>query len=176
MNSAWRLPATMNSEPKLPTMKNQTEIGTSTATAPAMSRSTKPAATIPRSTTATCFSHAEYVVVKMMYVAIDDRELPAGEEPDADPADEQDHPGDLRGADRDVAGRDRAEALLGVEAVGFDVERVVEEVGAARREAERDERDERVEDGLALAEDAGRRGGRDDEDVLDPLLRPGLVR
>ena len=66
MNSAWRLPATMNSEPKLPTMKNQTEIGTSTAAAPAMSRRTKPAATMPRSTTATCLSHAEYVVVKMM--------------------------------------------------------------------------------------------------------------
>ena len=78
-------------------------------------------------------------------------------------------------ADRDVAGGDRPEALLGVEAVGLDVERVVQEVGAARREAERDERDERVEDGVALAEDAGRGGGGDDEDVLDPLLRAGLV-
>ena len=59
MNSAWRLPATMKSDPKLPTMKNHTEIGTSTAVAPAISRSTNPAATMPRSTTATCLSQAE---------------------------------------------------------------------------------------------------------------------
>jgi hypothetical protein len=55
----------MNRDPKLPTMKNHTEIGTSTATAPAISRSTKPVATMPRSTTATCLSHSEYDVVKI---------------------------------------------------------------------------------------------------------------
>ena len=95
--------------------------------------------------------------------------------PTAIPHEEEQDPDDLRGADRDVAGGDRPEALLGVEAVGLDVERVVQEVGAARREAEGDERDRGVEDGVALAEHTGGGGCGDDEHVLDPLLRTSLV-
>jgi hypothetical protein len=54
--SAWRFPVTMNSDPNEATMKNQSEIGTSVATAPATARRTNPAATHTRSTTATLFS------------------------------------------------------------------------------------------------------------------------
>ena len=49
----------MNRAPKLVTMKNQSEIGTSVAAAPATARSTNPAATATRSTTATCLSTDE---------------------------------------------------------------------------------------------------------------------
>ena len=75
--------------------------------------------------------------------ADDDRQLPAGEEPDPDPAHESTTPTTWARRDRHLAGRDRAEALLRVQAVGLDVERVVQEVRAACREAERDERDAR---------------------------------
>ena len=57
--SASRLPDTMKRAPKLVTMKNQSEIGTSVAAAPATARSTKPAATATRSTTATFLSTVE---------------------------------------------------------------------------------------------------------------------
>ena len=64
--------------------------------------------------------------------------------PIADAAqDQEQHADDLGHADRHVAGGDRPEPLLRVEAVGLDVERVVQEVGAAGREAEGDERDRR---------------------------------
>ena len=48
------------------------------------------------------------------------------------------------GAHVELAGGDRALALGGVQAVGVGVVGVVEEVGAARGEAEADERDERL--------------------------------
>ena len=44
-------------------MKNQSEMGTPVAVAPAMARSTKPAATATMSNTATCFRYEEYSVV-----------------------------------------------------------------------------------------------------------------
>ena len=59
-----RLPTTMNNDPNDATMKNQFEIGTSTAVAPAIARSTNPAATTTTSTTATCFSHWLYAEVR----------------------------------------------------------------------------------------------------------------
>jgi hypothetical protein len=55
--------------------------------------------------------------------------------------------------------------------VGVDIEGVVEEVGAARREAQRDERDRGAEDLVRVGEDPGGAGGRDDQQVLQPLLR-----
>ena len=64
-------------------------------------------------------------------------------------------------------------ALVGVEAVGLGVERVVQEVGAAGREAERDERDECGREVVGLAEHAGGAGRGEHEQVLDPLLGSG---
>ena len=55
-SSAERLPATMNSDPKQATMRNQSDTWTPVAAAPATARMTKPAATAARSTTATCLS------------------------------------------------------------------------------------------------------------------------
>src|SRR5829696_5759195 len=62
-SSAERLPATMNSEPKQATIRNQSDSSTPVAAAPATARITKPAATAARSTTAMCFSQMVYVVV-----------------------------------------------------------------------------------------------------------------
>ena len=56
--SAYRLPVTMNSDPNVVTNTNQLDIGTSTATAPAVARSTNPEAIATRSSTATCFHTA----------------------------------------------------------------------------------------------------------------------
>ena len=81
-----------------------------------------------------------------------------------------------RGAHVDVAGGDGRYALGRVEAVGLDVERVVEEVGAARGEAEAHERDEGLPRCVALVEHTGRAGRGEHEDVLDPLLRTGGAR
>ena len=78
-----------------------------------------------------------------------------------------------RRAHVEVAGGDRAVALGGVEAVDLGVVGVVEEVGAAGGEAEADERDQRLQEGVALVEHAGRGGRREHEDVLGPLLRTG---
>ena len=87
------------------------------------------------------------------------------------PAQEQDARRRPAPCGRGRPGGDRAEALLRVAPVRFDVERVVEEVGAAGGEGERDERHDRVEDDRPLAEDAGRRRRGDHEHVLHPLLR-----
>ena len=64
--SALRFPTAMNSEPNEVTMKNQLEMGTSAATAPATARRTKPEARATTSTTTMCFSTAEYDVVRTM--------------------------------------------------------------------------------------------------------------
>jgi hypothetical protein len=58
--------------------------------------------------------------------------------------------------------------------VGFDIGHVVQEVGATRRRAEGDERDERPHELVGLVEHARRRGGDEHEHVLQPLLGPGL--
>ena len=63
--------------------------------------------------------------------------------------------------------------LVGMETVDLGVVGVVEEVGAAGREAEADERHQRLQQRVALVEHPGRGGRREDQDVLGPLLRPG---
>ena len=80
--------------------------------------------------------------------------------------------GDPGRGDAQLTGRDRPEALGGVEPVGVDVEQVVPEVDAAGGEAERHERDDREDQFVALIEDAGGAGRGEHEDVLQPLLRP----
>src|SRR5262245_10151066 len=59
----------MNSEPNTVHRTNHFDIGTSTATAPAAARSTKPEAIKTRSTTATCLSQALYTIVVTTYVS-----------------------------------------------------------------------------------------------------------
>ena len=61
---------------------------------------------------------------------------------DSERQDDQHRRHDLGEADADVPRGDGPRPLVGVEPVGLGVERVVQEVGAAGREAERDERDE----------------------------------
>ncbi len=61
--SAWRFPATMNSDAAPATMRNQSEIWTFVATPPATARRTNPAATAPRSTTGSCLSQMLYETV-----------------------------------------------------------------------------------------------------------------
>ena len=63
--SAWRLPTAMNSEPNDVTMKNQFEISTSVATAPATARRTNPEARAMTSSRTTCLSTSEYAVVRV---------------------------------------------------------------------------------------------------------------
>ena len=88
-------------------------------------------------------------------------------------SEDQDDRDDPRGAHVELTGGDGAEPLGGVQPVGFGVVGVVEEVGAAGREAEADERDQRLQERVALVEHAG--GGRrgEHEDVLGPLLGAG---
>ena len=59
-SSDIRLPATMNRLPNMATIKNHSEIGTPTATPPAMARRTKPAATAARSRITSSFNHRVY--------------------------------------------------------------------------------------------------------------------
>ena len=101
-----------------------------------------------------------------------ERELPARGERQRDRRGDQQRTARDRGPRRDLPGRDRAEPLRRVAAVGLDVERVVDVVRAARREAEAHERDRRAEERGRLAEHAGGAGRRDHEDVLHPLLGP----
>jgi hypothetical protein len=56
----------MNSEPNVMHSTNHRDIGTSTATAPAAARSTKPAAIVTMSITATCLSQNVYASVMAM--------------------------------------------------------------------------------------------------------------
>ncbi len=104
--------------------------------------------------------------------ADDERQRPAGHERQADRRDDQDDAAHDGRAHRDLTRRDRPEALRRVAPVGFDIERVVDEVGAARGEAEADEHDRGAEEGRGLSQHAGGAGRGDDEHVLHPLLRP----
>ena len=58
-------------------------------------------------------------------------------------------------------------------AVGLDVGRVVQVVGAAGREAERHEGQQGVDEHVTVREDTCRAGRREHEHVLRPLLRAG---
>ena len=101
------------------------------------------------------------------------QELPAHEEGHAHAGDEEEHAHDHREAERHLAGRDRTIPLGGVAAVGLDVGRVVQVVGAARRQAEGHEGQHGVDEHVAVRQDAGRAGCREHEHVLRPLLRAG---
>src|SRR4051794_29724963 len=57
VSSAYRLPVTMNSDAEPATIRNHGEMETPTATPPAIVRSTNPAATHARSSTASFFNH-----------------------------------------------------------------------------------------------------------------------
>jgi len=61
-------------------------------------------------------------------------------------------------------------ALAGMEPVGGRVARVVDEVGAARRKAERQERNGRGQKRIGLIQHPGCGRSSEDEDVLQPLL------
>ncbi len=74
-------------------------------------------------------------------------------------------------ADAELAGGDRAEALLRVLAVLLDVVGVVDQVAGRRDRAEGEEGDGRGEDRVDLVELAGEQEAREHEQVLDPLLR-----
>jgi hypothetical protein len=105
-----------------------------------------------------------------------DRQLPPGGEAEADAAGDQDERHGERQSERDVSGGDGPGVLRGMEAVPFDVDGVVEEVGTAGRQAEAGERDERLDQRLAVVEHAGRARGDEHEHVLGPLLRPGRAQ
>ena len=81
-----------------------------------------------------------------------------------------DHAG---GADRYDAGGDGPQPLAGVEAVGFDVERVVHEVRAARDQTPGNEGAEDGQDVFRGDREPGRSGGGEHEHVLDPLPGAG---
>ena len=53
----------MNSDPNEVTIKNQREIGTSTARPPATARTMNPEATTAMSNTAMCLSHSVYALI-----------------------------------------------------------------------------------------------------------------
>ena len=102
--------------------------------------------------------------------ADDERELPPGGERERNGSRHEHNAAGERGPHRNLARRDRAPALRGMPAIGVDVERVIEEVGPARGQAEAHERDGRAREGGPFAEHPGRAGRGDDENVLDPLL------
>ena len=74
----------------------------------------------------------------------------------------------------DVTGGDGPESLLGMETVSFDVGRVVEVIGPRGGQTEANKRANGLEKRLGLVDHAGRAGGGKDQQVLDPLLGPGL--
>ena len=80
---------------------------------------------------------------------------------------------DHREAHRDGPQGDRPEPLGGVGAVEVDVARVVDQVDAGRRQAERHERDRGHAQHLGLSESAGQHGRGEDQHVLQPVPRPG---
>ena len=64
-------------------------------------------------------------------------------------------------------------ALHRVQPIGLDVEGVVPQVEPARRQAEGDEREERLPELRPVVEHARRAGSGEHEQVLAPLQRPG---
>src|SRR5699024_1875479 len=95
-----------------------------------------------------------------------------GQEGQAQGCDDEDHGHGVREADGQDTCGDRAEALGGVGAVGFDVAGIVDQVDGGGREAEDDEGEGDVEKRALVEDGVGTRGqGRGEhEDVLDPLL------
>ena len=81
------------------------------------------------------------------------------------------------GALRELARGQRPEPLLRVLAVELDVDQVVDEVAGAGDRAEGDEGQCRLQHRVRLVELAGEQQPGEDQDVLDPLVRPpGLDR
>ena len=170
---AWRLPVTMNSDPAPATIRNHGEISTPTATPPAIARSTNPAATAPRSSTASCLSHTLYASGE---ADVSERRRSAScgraneRQPDRDGC--SNDTGDDRAArprsSPDATGR---RCFVGCVAVGVDVERVVQVVGAARRPGRSRRTRSRCRRPLAFGEHTRRAGCGDHEHVLQPLLR-----
>ena len=87
--------------------------------------------------------------------------------------DEGERADELGGADRHDAGGDGSGALHRVQPVGLDVEGVVPQVEPARRQAEGDEREERLPELRPVVEHARRAGSGEHEQVLAPLQWPG---
>ncbi len=77
-----------------------------------------------------------------------------------------------RGRDLELAGRDRAVALGRVLAVELGVVGVVDQVAGRGDGAEGEEGDRGAEDRLRVVELAREQEAGEDEEVLDPLLRP----
>ena len=106
-----------------------------------------------------------------MYVSDDPGEREAEHGAQAQGAGEQPDAEDQRKWRGKKSGRDRAQSLRRMEAIGGDVRHVVHEVRARRGDAQHDERDRNVHQRGSLAEDLGRKWGREHERVLDPLTR-----
>ena len=117
---AYRLPVTMNSEANEVVSKNHVLIGTSVATAPPIARSTKPAATATRSTTAMCFSTALYNDGQDDVAGDHDGRLPPRGRGEADAGHEQHRADDPCEAERDRATGDRPVLLRRMVAIVLD--------------------------------------------------------
>ena len=136
-------------------------------------RATKPHATAPRSSTGSCLSQTLYAMVERDVAADHERQLPAGRERQRDRGGAEHDPAGHRRVHAHLARRDRSVLLGRVAPVGLDVDRVVDEVGRARGQAEADECDAGAERRLRVRDHARRAGRGDDEHVLEPLLRAG---
>ena len=147
-------------------------MNSSAATPPATARRKKPAATAAMSKIAHVLEHARVGGGQRDVGDDDEQQAEAGEQRDrAAPATSAATAAAVARARADLARGDRAVALDRVGAVGLAVGDVVEQVGAGRGEAERDERDARVGEDVAGGELARGGGDGEDEQVLDPLAR-----
>ena len=152
-SSALRLPVTMNSEPAPATIRNHGEMSTPTATPPAIGAQHEPGGD-GGEVEHRLVLQPEAVRERERDVAGDDeRELPARQRTTARSRRRR---GTTAADDRGAHRRPRPAAtgrkrLRGVQAVGVDVERVVQVVGAARGEAEADERDRRCRDSASAS-------------------------
>nr|WP_254126902.1 hypothetical protein [Aquihabitans sp. G128] len=153
-------------------------MGTSTTPAPpATARRTKPAATPTTSSTARCFNSPDASGGGGDDVGgHHDGQVPLTAKAAGDRAEDArcaQRPGEREG---DLAGGDGPEPLGGVEAIGLDVDGVVQVVRAGRRQAEASEHAERVvrRGGFEVVDDAGCAEHREQQQVLHPLLGTGL--
>ena len=154
-------------------MRNQGEIATPTAMPPAMRAQHEAARDRAEVEHRLVLEPGAVRDLKDEIAADHEHQLPAGGERQRERRGGQPDAAEHRRARADLAGRDRPVAFARVVTVAFHVERVVEEIGTARGEAEAHERDEGPERGLRVREEPGRSGGRDDEHVLRPLLGAG---
>ena len=145
-------------------------IGTLTATAPAIARSTNPPAIVRTSMMTTCLSTNGVEDEQQRVRGGDERQRRRDQRRRREPCAREERRRDGRCCRRQLAGRDRPRLLQRMPPIRVAIRHVVEEVDGARQRAEDRERRRRGGDGVQVEQASAEEQAREQQQVLRPLF------